>query len=1354
MNDEPGGDGDLTVVDGLEPAAQLRLGIDHLPAVIWTTDVELRITSMAGAGLEWLGLKPGTPVIELGPSVLDAHRRALEGERVAFEVTWGGRVLQASAEPFRDADSAIAGCLSVGLDITERKRAEEELRREQSGLEARVALRTAELEAANRALQTEIAERERAEERVHFLAQAGTVLASSLDWEETLRSIACLAVPTLADCCTVDIIDDGELRGVASCHADPDKDGVLDELLRRQPTRRDSPQLEAGVPLVVPEVNGEATARQVMGERGVSMFQALAVRSTMSMPLIARGQFMGVLGLSRTESGRRYGPEDVALAQDLAHRAALAIDNARLYRESDAALAEQIHARRQAETLAADIKARGDQQAVVAALGQCALAGASVSELMDDAVTYMAQALDVSQAAILELLPRDQVLRLAACVGACHSLAGSARLGPGAASHTGYALLSGGPVVVDDLSVEDRFPVSRQLLESGAVSGVSMPIQAGDRPLGVLAAYSPQPSRFGQDDVHFMQAVANLLGMALAGQQADQELKESQLRFKTLFEVLPVGVSLIDGQRHMVDANPALARILNLPHDRLMAGTYEQRRNIRLDGSPLPHNELPSVRVVQDGEATAGELGVVTEVGETIWVRVEAVPFPLPGQGVVIATSDITARIEAERAREAALDELEGANTQLAIHTAELSSQAEELRIQAEELAAKNAEIVLAAKAAETERRRYQELFDFAPDGYLVTDLNGIIREANQAARMLGVEPRLLVGKPLITFIDKADRPALHAAIERLREQRVESTQLELLLAPRNGPKLPVLARVAAGRDSQGFATSLRWLLHDVSDDKRLQEELQRARDELEIRVEERTRELAESEMRYRQMFESNWAIKWLVDPETGRIVAANPAACRYYGYSLDELTQMHVSDINMLPVEELADELRSAVAHEHYYFVFKHRLASGEIRDVEVYSSPVTAQGRTLLYSIIHDITDRVEAYQLLEQRVAERTRELATLLEIARRMVLTPELEPRLRMILDQLEEVVPYDSATVWAIDQEALVPLYHQGFIPQAEPPDLRLAVEQGSLSQQAIHSGRPIVIADVHADGAQARLFRRAIGSRFQALFGHTRTWMGLPLLVEDRPLGLLGLASAEVDGYGAREAELAAAFASQAALAIENERLIKQTRELAALEERQRLARDLHDAVSQTLFSAGLIAEVLPRVWERDRETGRQALQDLHQLTRGALAEMRTLLMELRPASLLDLDLDELLPQLGEAVTGRSRIPVTLDVQEAPALPPDVRINLYRIAQEALANVAKHSNATTSTVTLRGLPPAGVELRIVDDGVGFYPDTIAANSLGLDIMRERAAEIGAQLSIDSRPGQGTSVSARWQPKAP
>jgi signal transduction histidine kinase len=201
------------------------------------------------------------------------------------------------------------------------------------------------------------------------------------------------------------------------------------------------------------------------------------------------------------------------------------------------------------------------------------------------------------------------------------------------------------------------------------------------------------------------------------------------------------------------------------------------------------------------------------------------------------------------------------------------------------------------------------------------------------------------------------------------------------------------------------------------------------------------------------------------------------------------------------------------------------------------------------------------------------------------------------------------------------------------------------------------------------------------------------------------------------------------------------------------------LARDLHDAVTQTLFSASLIAEVLPRIWERHPEEGRRRLDELRELTRGALAEMRTLLLELRPSALVDAALGDLLRQLAESITGRARVPVSVEVEGECALPPEVKVALYRIAQEALNNVAKHAGASQALVSLRYFPldvggergGAGVvELRVSDDGRGFNLESVPPESLGLGIMRERAEAIGAALNIDSEVGHGTQVVVAWK----
>jgi len=208
----------------------------------------------------------------------------------------------------------------------------------------------------------------------------------------------------------------------------------------------------------------------------------------------------------------------------------------------------------------------------------------------------------------------------------------------------------------------------------------------------------------------------------------------------------------------------------------------------------------------------------------------------------------------------------------------------------------------------------------------------------------------------------------------------------------------------------------------------------------------------------------------------------------------------------------------------------------------------------------------------------------------------------------------------------------------------------------------------------------------------------------------------------------------------------------QQMREQTAQEERNRLARDLHDAVSQTLFSASLIAEVLPRVWERNKEEGLKKLQEVRQLTRGALAEMRTLLFELRPAALVDADLNDLLRQLAESVTGRARVPVAVEIDGTADLPTDVKIALYRIAQEALNNIAKHSGASQARVALHR-QPGQVTLLIADNGHGFDVSQIGSGSFGLGNMKERAAQIGAVLEVDSHTGQGTEITVVWHENA-
>jgi PAS domain S-box-containing protein len=203
----------------------------------------------------------------------------------------------------------------------------------------------------------------------------------------------------------------------------------------------------------------------------------------------------------------------------------------------------------------------------------------------------------------------------------------------------------------------------------------------------------------------------------------------------------------------------------------------------------------------------------------------------------------------------------------------------------------------------------------------------------------------------------------------------------------------------------------------------------------------------------------------------------------------------------------------------------------------------------------------------------------------------------------------------------------------------------------------------------------------------------------------------------------------------------------------AATQERQRLARELHDSVTQTLFSASMVAETLPLLWDRGETVVKKNLLELSRLTRGALAEMRTLLNELRPSAISSADLEELLGQLLDAAKGRTTAELTLDYQSTVKIPTDIQIAVYRIVQEALNNVAKHARAKHVRVHLR-YDETALTLVITDDGRGFDQGQTPTDHFGLGIMRERAAEIDAALTVQSEPGKGTEITLFRKSAAP
>jgi signal transduction histidine kinase len=300
--------------------SHLRRLLEQLPAVVFTTDRELRFTFGVGQGLGELGLHSQTVLggvsiheyLQVGPNdpALTPHRRALEGESLSYESEWVGRHYQSFVSPFRDAKGEIIGTLAVSWNITERKRIEETVR---------------------------------------LLAEASLTLASSLDYDETLLRIARLAVPRLGDWCVVGVLDDHELRLVAATHVDPSKEALFTAMLL--PTKIDAlgeigrvmlTQRSMLVAHVTDEMlEGGAAYTQAFGNvspRAAELFRQVGMRSTLTVPLVARQRSLGVLSLGRIQEDRPYTPSDVSVAEDLGRRCAMAVDSSLLYRSAQAAI--------------------------------------------------------------------------------------------------------------------------------------------------------------------------------------------------------------------------------------------------------------------------------------------------------------------------------------------------------------------------------------------------------------------------------------------------------------------------------------------------------------------------------------------------------------------------------------------------------------------------------------------------------------------------------------------------------------------------------------------------------------------------------------------------------------------------------------------------------------------------------------------------------------------------------------------------------------------------------------------------------------------------------------------------------
>jgi PAS domain S-box-containing protein len=529
------------------------------------------------------------------------------------------------------------------------------------------------------------------------------------------------------------------------------------------------------------------------------------------------------------------------------------------------------------------------------------------------------------------------------------------------------------------------------------------------------------------------------------------------------------------------------------------------------------------------------------------------------------------------------------------------------------------------------------------------------------------------------------------------------------------------LEKLVAQRTSQLRETNAQ-LGIEIEQRKRAEEALaQRAAEELE-----------QSEARFRAMFENAGIGIGLVGLDR-RPLAVNAALVKMTGYSVEELYQMTGADLSYAEDDDIGiPELRDVLAGklDTYQIEKRYVRKNGEIYWVRLTNSVVRSpDGKPqYLVAMIEDINERKH---MLDDLLRSQAR-FQAVFENAAVGIAIMGLDRRALEINPVAEKIVGYEAQELYNID-----------------PRNLALR-EDLSVDSDLF----PELISGKRNSYVMERRYRRKNGEIFWARINYS--------LVRDpggKPEYLIGMIE-DIDEQkraserlAAQEAEHRQNLELRVAERTEelnkaNELLQQKATQEAVAAERTRLARDLHDAVTQTLFSATLIADVLPDIWQMNMTEGRRRLEELRQLTRGALAEMRTLLVELRPNALVEVPLSTLLRQLSEALTGRARIDIQFSFDGEKKLPPDVQVALYRIAQEALNNVVKHSKATQAAVMLR--LGEQVRLSVTDNGAGFDPNGVTADHLGLKIMSERCEAIHAKFSLYSEPGEGTQVTVTWQ----
>lgn len=619
-----------------------------------------------------------------------------------------------------------------------------------------------------------------------------------------------------------------------------------------------------------------------------------------------------------------------------------------------------------------------------------------------------------------------------------------------------------------------------------------------------------------------------------------------------------------------------------------------------------------------------------------------------------------------------------------------------------------------ARRALEESEARFRLFVENASDILYTLSRDGDLLYASPSwMAALGFSSEDALGRHFASFIHPDDLPAWEAFLAQVVAGESPGREVEYRIRHKDGAWRWHASRgsLVSAADGPLFAGIAR----DISERKQVQEALRR------------------SEERHRLLAEHANDVIWTMSLD-GRITYVSPSVEKTRGLTPEEAMSQ--------PLDEIHPPASAAVSRAYFVTLYED-LAAGR--------PPQPFHGELEYYR--KDGSTVWTEVQVIPHRAADG--EVVEILGVTRDISERRAAEEALRRRLGELDALARLSELLVRRVDLSAALDAACDLLVTMfaARAAAVHLAAGAG------LGDDDRLLDADVRAatGGALETVIAAALADRqpLETVGADGARLLAVPLVADGEALGVLVIAGqcAATDGVpsSAPEVALARTAADLLAAVIRTEHLHWLETRQAAARERQRIARDLHDAVTQTIYSASLIAEALPGLWERDPEQGRRDLETVGRLVRAALAELRILLYELRPEALTTAPLETLFERLIDALAGQCEIAVALSVSPQIDLPADVKLTFYRVAQEALNNIGKYAQAGHAAVTLLR-DVAAVRLNVRDDGRGFDPAS-ARSGMGMSIMRERAAAVGADLRIVSAPGAGTVVEMVWRPAA-